>query len=205
MTEYKYSNLFVLCHQTSIFAYKKILKDGELRSSAYQSTDKITEGVNMGGAPNKIYLTLMKIDDLKKFEKSPSRDYDVLFYLHPSILLNFIGTDSIKFSPNWNYGKDGISYHSFEALKKPIKGFEDLWPENKEEELALNLNYFYSIFKEDIVGQKSFQNEIMIETETLPINEYLLDIKLPHKFLLRRIGMKKELIDSLYQIPEIQR
>jgi hypothetical protein len=157
----------------------------------------------MGGAPNKIYLTLMKVEDLRKFEKSPLRQYDVLFYIHPRVLLNFVdGAESssakITFNPNWNYGKTSFPYHSFETLKKPIKGFEDIWPENKEEEIALNLNYFYSLFKEDIVGQKSFQNEIMIETDILPINDYLEDVRIPPKYLFRRMGMTKEFIDMLY-------
>lgn len=42
----------------------------------------------MGGAPDKIYLTLMKMSGLKKFEKNPLHQYDAIFYIGPRVILN---------------------------------------------------------------------------------------------------------------------
>lgn len=194
MSGFKNLDDFGLCHQTNIFTYKKILEQGELKSTSYLTEGKSKEGGNMGGNPNKIYFTLIKLSKLKTFEKNPLRMYDVKFYLDPRILLKY--KDKIEFSPSWNYGKKGIKYHSFEKDKEPLKGFEDLYPENEEEELALNLNYFYSLFEEDIVGQKSGQNEITIEADVVPINDYLIDVSVPPKYLFRGRGMNKALIDK---------
>ena len=187
---------FVLCHQTNIYTYKKILEQGELKSTSYQSEGEAKEGYNMGGNPNKIYFTLVKESKLKEFEKNPNHQYDVKFYIDPRILLPY--KDKIEFSPSWNYGKKGRKYHSFNKNKKPPKGFEDLFPENEEEELALNLNYFYSLYEEDVIGQKSGQNEITIKTDVVHINDYLIDVNIPPKYLFRRMGMTKEFIDTLF-------
>jgi len=196
MSDFKKLDDFVLCHQTNIYTYKKILEQGELKSTSYLSGGKEKKGQNMGGNPKKIYFTLVKESKLREFEKNPIRQYDVKFYIDPRILLPY--KDKIEFSPSWNYGKKGRKYHSFTKGKKPLKGFEDLFPKNEEEELALNLNYFYSLYEEDVIGQKSGQNEITIKTDVVHINDYLEDVNIPPKYLFRRMGMTKEFIDMLY-------
>ena len=135
----------------------------------------------MGGNPNKIYFTLIKVDKLKVFEKNPMRLYDVKFYIDPRILLKY--KNNIEFSPSWNYGKKGVKYKIFKKGKKPLKEFEEfpeLQPVNEEEELALNLIYFHLLF-EDTKSYHLYQNEITIKADIVPINDYLIDVSIPSK------------------------
>lgn len=111
--------------------------------------------------------------------------------------------DKVNFPFEEGFGGDSHPYKRFP--KKPIKGFEGLWPENDEEELALNLHHFYNMSVEhynrqedlsyyDDKGKKigeidkgPLTNELVIETDFIPIEKYLLEVHPPAKYKLKPI------------------
>lgn len=92
--------------------------------------------------------------------------------------------DNIEFTATWAYGDKGYPYKYFP--QNPYKEFKDMWPENEEEELALNLNYFWDIFLKEIKGPKFdnegwklwvYQNELTVKTNFIPFKDYIIKLQ----------------------------
>lgn len=188
MSKYKKLDDFVLFHYTYYSGYKGIMKTMELRSSYYM-TDGGEESISGVGNPKKIYTMLYKKDKLKDLFK-----YFIgsaFFIFDPRMLLDY--RDKVNFPFEEGFGGDSHPYKRFP--KKPIKGFEGLWPENDDEELALNLHHFYNMSMEhynrprdnEITDKGPLTNELVIETDFIPIEKYLLEVHPPAKYKLKPI------------------
>ena len=168
---------YVLCHTTSSFAYEKIYKEGVFKSTEAQYGKGMIEGINMGGDPSKIYFQLTPAEEALEFYTESWHKYEATFVLDAKILLPYI--DHIEFSIGWNYGKKGKPYQRFEG--KPLKGFEDLWPNNPEEELLLNFKHFYASMESE---ESRFFNEVTVQVNEIPFRDphYLIDVIKPAPF-----------------------
>ena len=167
---------FVLLHYASRYNWKNILETGELRSSYYSGKLRGEEyelnrewGLENGGNPIYVYVLLWKKSKLDKLPFIYRWEYPV-FYFDPRMILNY--RDKVSFWPEANFGLNGIPYKRFP--KTSLKGFEDLWPKNDEEELALNLHNFWSMVEK----KKCFgDNELLFEVDFISINDYILKVE----------------------------
>lgn len=142
MSKYKNLDDFVLFHYT-YGGYKGIMETKELRSSWYLSGYETDWGISGGGNPKKIYTTLYKKDKVKDLIKN-WQGFNI-FIFDPRMILPY--RDKVNFPVGEGFGADGNPYKRFP--KTPLKGFEDLWPKNDEEELALNLNHYWEMSVEE--------------------------------------------------------
>ena len=168
---------FVLLHYASRYNWKNILETGELRSSYYSGKLRGEEydlshmtdewGIENGGNPIYVYTLLWKKSKLDKLPFMYRSVYPV-FYFDPRMILAY--RDKVGFWPSANFGLNNIPYKRFP--KTPLKEFEDLWPKNDEEELALNLHNFWSMVEKKNIGD----NELLFEVDFVSINDYIIKI-----------------------------
>lgn len=184
MSKYKKLDDFVLVHRTTEQGYKGILRTGEIRSSDYiaKKIGMETEwGWGEGGDPKYIYFVLYKKSKLKELINNPIYKSQTIFYFDPKMLLNY--KENIFFPLGDGNCNHDNQYKSFTGA--PEKEFENLWPKNEEEELALNLHNYWSLFqewwhnslaKEDGFNEGIPTNELIVKTDFIPIKDYLIKV-----------------------------
>ena len=184
MSKYKKLDDFVLVHRTSEQGYKGILRTGEIRSSDYiaKKIGMETEwGWGDGGDPKYIYFVLYKKSKINELINNPIYKSQTIFYFDPKMLLDY--RDNIFFPTKEKTKIENNPYKRFTGAVQ--KEFENIWPKNEEEELALNLHNYWSLFqewwhnslaKEDGFNEGIPTNELIVKTDFIPIKDYLIKV-----------------------------
>lgn len=182
MSAYKSLDDFVLVHRTNERGYRGILNTGKLYSSEYMSKLNGMEaecGWREGGDPRYIYFVLYKKSKIKRLVNNPIYKSDSVFYFDPKMILNY--RDAIYFPLGINSDSNDNPYKCFSEVVN--KEYEDMWPNSREEELALNLHNYWSLFEEwsdtldDKFSEGILTNDFLVKVDYIPIENYIIKVE----------------------------